>query len=507
MKKLIILRRSSQAFFLLLFVYILWSTTYPLKGILPPETFFRTNPNIVIFTSVSERLFLPGLAVCLGMLVLTLFLGRFYCGWVCPLGTVIDLTGAARKKKIPVKGRAGAKLRKIKFFLLGAVLVSALFGVQAAWVLDPMVIMARFVSLNLIPAFTSVTDRFFVFLIRDLNLYGPVQDLYSSLKMSFLGVKAHYFANSGIIFVFFVLICITALLVSRLWCRFICPLGAFYSVVSRFAVLRRVADKCVSCGECVRNCRMGAINDDNSYVKGECILCMDCVYDCLHGGTRFTFFPAGRSSVLKKDENGKRGISRREFLFMVFSSVFVSGFKWGKKKENASPVIRPPGALREDEFLSRCVRCGNCMKVCPTNGLQPAMFQAGLEGIWTPHLVPEIGYCEYNCILCGSACPTGAIPRLKLEEKKKTKLGVANVDRSSCIAWVWNAECLICEEHCPVPEKAIRIKEFNIGGRSVRRPVVDPDLCIGCGICQTKCPVRPARAITVSPLGGQGSTG
>jgi MauM/NapG family ferredoxin protein len=161
-------------------------------------------------------------------------------------------------------------------------------------------------------------------------------------------------------------------------------------------------------------------------------------------------------------------------------------------------VIRPPGALPEEEFIDRCIRCGNCMKVCITNGLQPVMFESGIEGVWTPQLVPEIGYCEYNCTLCGHSCPTGAIERLPLEKKRLARLGTAIVDKSICIAWAQHKDCLVCEEHCPVAEKAIKTTTGDTGD-GVLKPVVDPALCIGCGTCQSRCPVRPVRAIRVIP--------
>ena len=76
------------------------------------------------------------------------------------------------------------------------------------------------------------------------------------------------------------------------------------------------------------------------------------------------------------------------------------------KAAGADPkLIRPPGSLEERDFLKRCVKCGECMKVCITNGLQPTFLEAGLEGIWSPLLVPRIGYCEYRCTLCGPGLP------------------------------------------------------------------------------------------------------
>ncbi|MFQ5952195.1 MAG: 4Fe-4S dicluster domain-containing protein [Candidatus Omnitrophota bacterium] len=461
-----------------------------------------TNPLIMFITSISERIVLPGIVFAFAMIFLTLVLGRFFCGWVCPLGTMIDGTGALRREKFrPIPNKVNRKIRKIKFYILGIIALIALAGVQVAWILDPMVIMARFVSLNLIPTVTLFLDKFFAMLIRDFGLYGPVFDLYQALKSSFLGVRVYYFASSPIIFLFFVLVISTALIMPRFWCRAVCPLGAVYTLTARFAVLRRVVKKCRHCPVCISACRTGAILDDTSYVKGECILCMDCVYGCPQNATKFSW-PGAKEPKEKEEKSG--GISRKDFVFLILSSIFLLGFKWRKilrKGETIGNVIRPPAALKEKDFLDRCIRCGNCMKVCPTNGLQPVMLQAGLEAIWTPHLVPEIGQCEYYCTLCGNVCPTGAITKVTPKQKLSVKLGIAKVDRPICIAWEDKQECLVCEEHCPVAGKAIKVVTENFRGRIVKKPVVDPKLCVGCGICQNKCPVRPIRAIRVSPQG------
>ncbi|MFH1664959.1 MAG: 4Fe-4S binding protein, partial [Candidatus Omnitrophota bacterium] len=333
-----------------LFVYVLWSTTYPMKGVIRPETLFLADPNIQIFTSVSERVFLPGLVWSAGVLVLILIFGRFFCGWICPLGTTIDAAGScARNVKMPFPGKA-SKVRLIKYLVLGAVLIASLASFQVAWVCDPLVIMARFVSLNLIPAVTFAVDRTFSFVITKFQLYGGAYDLYSAWKSSFLGVKVYYFSNAGMILAFFLFSVLTAVLSARFWCRVICPLGAMYSLVSKFCGLRRVVVKCNGCGRCVKGCRMNAIRDDLSYDSGECILCMDCVYGCPVKGTKFAFGPY--SGYLPEREGGtgrtKGGISRKDFLFLVVSSIFFAGF--GMNRRGSPPVsglIRPPGALPE----------------------------------------------------------------------------------------------------------------------------------------------------------------
>ena len=501
MKKLVVARRISQGIFLTLFVYILWSTTWPLTSILPPDLFFKADPLLIIVTSISERIILPGLLVAGAMLVLTLIVGRFFCGWVCPLGTAIDMAGSLRRKRQALSDGVNRGMRSVKFLFLGAIGIAALFGRQVAWVLDPMVIVARFVSLNLIPAVTAALNNTFIFLIRDLHIEA-LRGVYRALKPTVLGIQVHFFPHTFLILAYFLAVVLAGLFVSRLWCRMLCPLGALYALAARFAPLKRIVDECVRCSRCRNDCRIGAIRKDLTYSQGECILCMDCVYDCPSHGTRFGFSGARVKAPENSDQAG--GITRRQFMVLAGTSLALLGGKKAAARTVAGAdrdagVIRPPAALEEEDFTDRCVRCGNCIKVCITNGLQPVSWQAGIEGIWTPQLVPEIGYCEYNCTLCGNTCPTGAIPKLSLEEKQRTKLGTARIDHSLCIPWAQGKECIVCEEHCPVADKAIRTRRDPVTG--VLKPYVDEKLCVGCGICQNKCPVRPVRAIRVTPEG------
>ena len=497
MKKLVRIRRVFQLFFLVLFVYVLWSTTYPLTGLLPPETFFKINPLVMVMTALSGRVWLAGFSAALAMVVLTLIFGRFFCGWVCPLGTMIDITARLLRRDRWNRTLRTGRMRFIKFGILFLVFIAALAGVQAVWVLDPMVITARFVSLNLIPATTSAVDGVFVFAMTALDMREVLIDAYRWLKESFLGIHVDFFAHAGVIFLFFALILSSVALAPRFWCRCVCPLGALYALAAKAAWMRRLVDICKHCTLCIPRCRMGAIREDMTYDKGECILCMDCVYDCPQHGTRFGIIPR----LPEKKPEQKTGISRRSFLFLLGLPLAALGRRVFAGTPAPAGVIRPPGASDEEVFLDRCVRCGNCMKVCITNGLQPLMLEEGLEGLWSPRLVPEIGYCEYQCTLCGQVCPTAAIPRLTVEEKKRTPLGLAVVDRSVCIPWAHGQECLVCEEHCPVAEKAIKVVEHRTpSGAVVGAPVVDPALCVGCGICQNKCPARPDRAIRVYPI-------
>ena len=231
-KKLVLTRRFFQALFLGLFVYL---TIHPLKSILPADTFFKIDPLMSIFTSISGRFILGGIVFSIAMLFLTLIFGRFFCGWLCPLGAIIDICGVSSKNR-------SFNFRQVKYYIFAIIVIFSFIGIQIAWIFDPMVIMARFVLLTLNP-----------------------------------------------LFIFFILICALSFITKRFWCRALCPLAAFYALIARFSILKRSVEKCAKCFECKAKCRMDAIKEDLSYRKEECILCMDCIYTCPTNGTKFTF--------------------------------------------------------------------------------------------------------------------------------------------------------------------------------------------------------------------------
>jgi ferredoxin len=120
------------------------------------------------------------------------------------------------------------------------------------------------------------------------------------------------------------------------------------------------------------------------------------------------------------------------------------------------------------------------MRICPTNIIQPAELQAGLEGLWTPVLNFRIGTsgCQLNCVACGHLCPTSAIRPISLDEKLgkgahaatgPMRLGTAFVDRNRCLPWAMDRPCIVCQENCPVSPKAIFVEEVfrTVRGGSV----------------------------------------
>ncbi len=153
----------------------------------------------------------------------------------------------------------------------------------------------------------------------------------------------------------------------------------------------------------------------------------------------------------------------------------------------APAPLRPPGALAEDDFAARCIRCGRCIEVCPYRALRPAGARLGLEA-GTPFVSPREAPCHL-CMRCPPACPTGALEPLR--EPGRVRMGLAVVDRDRCYAHL-GIVCRSCVDACPLGAAAIRQDEDL-------RPVVT-DGCAGCGVCEFRCPAEGS-AIRVRPEG------
>ncbi|MBN2160613.1 MAG: 4Fe-4S binding protein [Spirochaetes bacterium] len=531
-KHLLKVRRAVQCLSVFLLVYMIWNTRFPLSGFINPEFYFLIDPFAMIVTSVAERVLLSGLVYSAIVLAGTIILGRAFCGWICPLGALLDflswlrslILGLFRKKE---REPAPLRLRYVKYAILSAVFALAVAGIQAAWPIDPITIFVRTFSFTIHPFVSGSVDSGMVKLLEASGYPEWLESLYSWLREWFLSLSTPRFTHSETIVLFFVGILILSLVRRRFWCRHLCPLGAILALVSRRPLLRRDSDACeTNCGVCRDLCRMNAIKPDNSYLPEECVVCLDCAALCPAGKSSFVFKkPWGQSNLLgvrskagcqsniqgseqqpwgqsKTAHKGEKGLhSRQQFIIMLWG-LLTSIPAFAARPEARTPRrtgtqsgLRPPGALPEEEFIQRCIRCGNCMKVCPTNVLQPAPLRRGPAGAWAPVMDVRLGYCEYNCNLCGSVCPTGAIRPLTLKQKQQFKIGIAIFDPNTCLPYAKGEDCLVCEEHCPVPDKAIKFRRAIVKGKIVKLPYVVAGLCIGCAICECRCPVEPDRGI------------
>jgi ferredoxin len=221
-----------------------------------------------------------------------------------------------------------------------------------------------------------------------------------------------------------------------------------------------------------------------------------CKEDCPGGAVSYPF---RISEVIHQPYD----LDRRKTLISLGSAAIGIGLlESGVVTSGTHPkLIRPPG-VDKVSFLSTCIRCGECSTVCPTNAIQLAVREGGIDGFWTPIVIPRLGYCDYSCNACGQVCPVKAIPPLALETKREQVIGLAVIDQTRCIPWAENQDCIVCEEMCPIPEKAIRLELETVitqdgEEKIVQRPIVIEESCIGCGICEYQCPVTGEAAIVV----------
>ena len=256
----------------------------------------------------------------------------------------------------------------------------------------------------------------------------------------------------------------------------------------------------------------GASDPHADLRKSECFVCLNCIEDCPHDALQFRFLPRKASEVTCPPVGRRQMLLAGAFGLLFFPMARLSG---GVRKNFSRAVIRPPGSVAEDEFLRRCIKCDQCIRVCPTNVLQPALFEAGVEGLWTPIMISKMGWCELNCTLCSQVCPTGAIREISIaeklgvgpfESKGPIKTGTAFYNQGRCLPWAMDTDCVVCEEVCPVSPKAIFTRNVDVttrwgGTLQLKRPFIDPEKCIGCGICEHECPVKDDPAVYVTAIG------
>ncbi len=477
-------RRTVQTLFLLAFLFLLVDTVQRAAGRFPNDLFFHLDPLTGMTSMLASRSWIAPMALGIITLVLAVAVGRAWCGWVCPMGTVLDWTPSRRSRQNP---GISPRWSQLKTFLFFTVILGAVLGSLTLIILDPITLLFRTVSSGILPglnwAIGGAESWFYGFRALRPALDGVDEVLRGWL----LNSQSFYLPNLALLAFFAAVLGLNAVR-SRFWCRYICPLGGFLGLVSRVALIRHKVDgeKCVSCRKCSTICPTGAIYPENKFAAdiAECTACLNCVEGC---PTNAIYFGRQRKAIQPQDK------SRRWLLYSLgaaaVAAVLLRFIPTVARK--APGLVRPPGTS-EASLYNRCIRCSECVKVCPTGVIQPNPAGSPAK-LWTPVLKTRLGYCDYSCNSCGTVCPTGAIADLTLEEKRKTVIGVARIDQTRCITWTEGRDCIVCEEMCPVPEKAVRL------GGGGRHPQVLEELCIGCGICEHQCPIAGEAAIRVYP--------
>ena len=456
-------------------------------------------PGLLSLTSV---FFVDTFAAMLLIAVVTLFFGRIYCSVLCPLGILQDgIAWLTHWKKWKWNRYRFLDTRPVKY---GVFLFVLILG--AAGVMLPLI--ALLPSSNFFTIVSNVFLRVFSTVAPETaREFGSVEHAARETGALFAQFSvdpptAAFAFSLGV----FLIVAALAAWRGRLYCNTLCPVGAVLSLLGR-KPLYRIAlsqDMCVCCGMCEAACKGGAINAKQKSVLAEnCVMCFNCIGACKRGGVTIT----------KRPKMAAFSLSRRHFIGAAGGVVAGAGaYMVVRKLEKAFPPkpsrepAMPPGAGCAERFHSKCVGCGICIRECEGKVLVPSVTQYGLEGFMQPVVDYSRGSCVYDCNRCSNICPPNALLPLSLEEKQRTRIGIASVD-ASCVG------CGICASNCPAnaiwiesrilmplppdaPQPSARPPRRE--AETQRKAKVILDYCIGCGVCQNVCPLPDGPAITVS---------
>ena len=462
-------------------------------NIVPPT--FRTLLVSLQLGPAITRLFVAAdlwsISILCIVLVTSLF-GRVYCSTLCPLGTLQDV--AIRLSRSRRRRRWFRYHRGPYQMHYGILVVTFLVAVAGSMIvvniLEPFSIAGRILG-GLARPLLMMANNFAASALSSVDVYS----------LSAIPSPPAEIAHLVILAAFLTSLVVLSYLRGRWFCNSLCPVGALLGLVSRASVFRIVIDEstCKDCGLCEKVCKAECIDSKAKTVDFQaCISCFDCLDVCPTDGLKYDGILKRKSvpSVHCPDA-GRRKFLRAAAVPIAGLLTGVVGrdgtdtTKAARGPNLASKPVTPPGSLGMAHFSSLCTACHLCVSVCPTQVLQPSLLEYGWEGVFQPRMDYAVSYCNFDCVLCGEVCPSGAILKLEIEEKKLTQIGKSRFVKEECIVITKKKDCAACAEHCPT--KAVRMVPYE----NLRLPEVNNDLCVGCGACEHACPVEPRRAILV----------
>ncbi|MDR3269211.1 MAG: 4Fe-4S binding protein [Tannerella sp.] len=483
---------------------------HPLKALRVTLAILFFSPILLFFVDIAGKLpdrvhglmhlqMIPALlsgayAIVLALLLLTWLFGRVYCSVICPAGILQDLINRVfcigKKKKNGVRRfryhRPLNQLRYVLLVLTTGLAVSGFLGL-CLW-LDPYSNFGR-IAANL---FRPVVITGNNLLADGLSKMGN----YSLYHVTISSVTTVSLVTAGVALCIFVVMVIFR---GRFFCNTLCPVGALLSLVSRFSLFRIVFVKeaCIQCRSCEYTCKAEAIHTQDMKVDmSRCVGCFNCLSSCKKGALKTR--PVFRKEKATPAEGAASAPnSRRAFIatgVTVAASLPLAALKAkGDKPDTDRPLpVTPPGSLNLERFKDKCTACHLCVTRCPSHVLRPAGLEYGFDYLLKPHMSYLDSYCNYECVVCSEICPTRAILSVTADEKKTTQIGIARFFIDRCIVNTEETDCGACSEHCPT--QAVHMIPYK---GTLTIPRVEAEICVGCGGCESICPVRPKRAIII----------
>ena len=465
---------------------------------------FRQNLSSTWYQLVTWPQFIPSLRkflVVTGIissgfvfvLILTLLFGRVYCSIICPFGIIQDIISyisrKLRKKKFRYKYASPKNI--LRYGFLAIAIIPLFFGsFLFVGLLDPYSNFGRIFSDIGQPIYILGNNLFSGILIK-ANIYTM-----SPEKI----IPIHF---GTIIFPVFMLglIIVLARKWGRLYCNTVCPVGTLLGIVSRISIfkIKINPESCTKCAKCSFSCKSQCINMKELTVDtSRCVGCFNCIDSCEHRSIGFSWDRKVTKEIPNK-ESSPDSLTKRQFLAVTVGGLLANLPRkvQAEVAHEQIPMIKehpcaPPGSVSLEHFHSACTACHLCVSACPNKVLRPSYTEYGFAGFLQPFVNPATGYCNFDCVVCGEVCPTGAILPLTVEEKHLTQIGIVKFEKQNCVVYSDETLCGACSEHCPT--KAVKMVEYK---DNLVIPEVDPEICIGCGACEYACPVIPNRAIYV----------
>ncbi|MCL2346672.1 MAG: 4Fe-4S binding protein [Planctomycetaceae bacterium] len=464
--------------------------------------------------------------------VFTIFLGRVYCSFCCPLGILQDVVtwfGKRIHKKYRHEHQKPSRWWRHGILAFVVVAFFTHFSLALS-LLDPYGIYGKMSTHLFRPVYLFGFNRIVVLVANKLGYHDYFTYPAEPVRFAALAVS----------FLMLAVIAFLAYRFGRRYCNWICPVGTLLGLISRFSIVRvQIRQTCRSCRLCEFKCKGECIDTKNKTVDtSRCVACFNCLNVCKHDAIDYLPIWSGKKQANKKQtddvpfssqaamsiptqnppvqEQAGRRFFLATFVTMIGSacgSVFGSTFgpifgsvfgaevpsdlhgesRVSYKREH--PII-PPGSGDSKLFHQRCTACHLCVAKCPAHIIRPAVTEHGLSGFLQPCISFEHGFCNFNCTICTEICPNRALRPVTMEEKHLLQVGQVVFLKENCIVHTQGTNCGACAEHCPTG--AVSMIPYGDPEKGLTIPTTNPKTCVGCGACEYICPVRPFRAIYVN---------